>query len=307
MGGNTLKRKLYTNKEIEQLIDYYRSNCSIYQNPITGVKLGNHRAWKASISVKMEKESLRYFLFLITPPGYSVYSGKLLSYDDFSEKGHYAKFSREELDNRVWLKNRNYTISSETKLKISKSMKILYSTEKGREILTRKGESLKNFFKTEKGINQRKKSAELNSISMKNKILNNEFTPNITNRWTHWKAVIEIDGITHKFRSSWEACFWFCNQNLKYENFRIISDKRIYITDFFDEKLGVIYEIKPRSRYNIEIDKMNKIIEYCENNKYKFIWVNEHNIHTFLNDKLILDNQSATIQYNKLLKSCKKN
>ena len=75
------------------------------------------------------------------------------------------------------------------------------------------------------------------------------------------------------------------------------------MTDFFDEKLGVIYEIKPRSRYNIEIDKMNKIIEYCENNKYKFIWVNEHNIHTFLNDKLILDNQSATIQYNKLLKS----
>lgn len=138
---------------------------------------------------------------------------------------------------------------------------------------------LKEYFKTSEGRKQIKKVASIQSNLMKNKILNGEFTPNITNSFTHWVAEIEYDGQIKKFRSSWEACFWFSNPHLQYETIRIpLETGGCVITDFLDSHDRIIYEIKPTSFWRKQQHKIDVIIEYCLQNNYKFIWINERNI-----------------------------
>lgn len=107
---------------------------------------------------------------------------------------------------------------------------------------------------------------------MKEKILNGEFTPPITNSWTHWKSFIKMDdGTIKKFRSNWDAVFWLINKNnVEYEKLRIQykfnNETKIYIVDFYDEKNNIAYEIKPTSLKckNQNIEKEKYLIEYCK-------------------------------------------
>lgn len=138
---------------------------------------------------------------------------------------------------------------------------------------------LKEYFKTDKGKIQLKERGKVQSILMKKKILNGEFTPNITNSFTHWDAQVEHEGKIHKFRSSWEACVWLSNTHFEYETIRIrLSTGGSVIADFIDVSNKIIYEIKPRSFWIKQQDKVNAIINYCIDNGYKFVWINEQNI-----------------------------
>lgn len=130
------------------------------------------------------------------------------------------------------------------------------------------------------------------SNTIKEKILNGEFTPCITNSWTRWRSFININNNTDRkyFRSNWDAAFWLINKNdVEYEILRIpyiINGKqKIYIVDFYDKKNKIAYEIKPDSLKNKKenIIKEQALIEYCKKNKidYKLIsndWF-KHNIH----------------------------
>jgi hypothetical protein len=138
---------------------------------------------------------------------------------------------------------------------------------------------------------------------MREKIKNGEFTPNITNSWTHWDAKIKIDGKIKKFRSSWEACFYICNSNLKYEMLRIPYGDKIYIADFYDEKNRILYELKPRASYNTQIKKITEIIEYCKENGIIFKWINENNILKYIDSSKI--NGYNRKQYNKMMRGLK--
>lgn len=120
------------------------------------------------------------------------------------------------------------------------------------------------------------------SITMKNKILNGSFTPNITNSWTHFKSYVNLEnGTIKKFRSNWEAVFWLLNDQLLYEKIRVpyyINNKfHIYITDFYDKNKKIIYEIKPNSlkNNNINIIKRNAVIKYCNENDMQYIEIND--------------------------------
>jgi hypothetical protein len=138
---------------------------------------------------------------------------------------------------------------------------------------------LKQYFKTEEGRAQIKRVASIQSTLMKEKIRRGEFTPNITNSFTHWTAEIEYDGQIKKFRSSWEACFWLSNPHLEYETIRVeLPDGGCVITDFVDTNTKIIYEIKPTSFWRKQQHKIDAIIEYCFQQNYKFIWINERNI-----------------------------
>lgn len=153
---------------------------------------------------------------------------------------------------------------------------------------------MKNYNKTEKGIETIKRNAKNNSLKMKEKIANGKFTPCITNSFTHWEAKIIVDNIILRFRSSWEACFWYCNQHLKYEKFRIpyldINGKtRTYIPDFYDEENKIIYEIKPKCHYLTQAFKMDSIITYCLSNNIKFIWINENNLLNYIDENKFID------------------
>lgn len=147
-------------------------------------------------------------------------------------------------------------------------------------------------------------SIEQQSTTMKNLIASGKFTPCITNSWTHWSAVIELDsGEIRKFRSSWEACFWFCNQHLEYETLRIpytniVGKISIYIADFFDRNNSILYEIRPIQNWNNKNCKTQATINYCLNNNIKFVWINEHNILNYIDQSKFVGNN--LLQLNKL-------
>ena len=184
--------------------------------------------------------------------------------------------------------------------KIREKKLIFYQTELGKLVAKNIGEKnsvlLKEFYKTDKGIENRKKSSVLNSVFMKESIANGNFTPCITNTFTHWNAEILYNNEIKKFRSSWEACFWLCNPFLKYEYIRIpYYDKtrnkyRTYIADFYDETNNILYEIKPKSQWEPQDNKMQQIISYCDMNNITFKWINEYNIIDYIDENLFTEN-----------------
>lgn len=120
------------------------------------------------------------------------------------------------------------------------------------------------------------------SMTMKQKILNGEFTPNITNSWTKWDAYINLEhGKRKKFRSCWDACFWYANQHLEYEIVRIpyIFDGiyHNYIVDFVDIDKKILYEIKPKSEQQVpkNIIKAEYAMQWCIDNDFKYIIIDD--------------------------------
>jgi hypothetical protein len=149
--------------------------------------------------------------------------------------------------------------------------------------------------------------AKKSSNSQKLNILNGTFTPQ-NNYRTKRRIQININDNQYYFRSSWEVCFFVSNQYLEYESLRIkykLKDEyKIYIPDFIDNKNKIIYELKPKRQYLTQIEKMNGGIQWCMNNNYKFIWINEYNINGYL-DKNICQTEKYLLYYNKLLKGIK--
>jgi hypothetical protein len=120
-----------------------------------------------------------------------------------------------------------------------------------------------------------------NSIIMKDKIKNGEFTPNITNSWNYGTSYLIKNGLKIKYRSSWEAFFHLCNENLEYEKVRIEyeykNELHYYIVDFIDTIDKKLYEIKPISQISNPIVKIKEeyCLKWCVENGYEFIFITE--------------------------------
>ena len=130
---------------------------------------------------------------------------------------------------------------------------------------------------------------------MKEKILSGEFTPNITNTWTHWTT--EIRG--KKFRSSFEGLFYLYQTDIKkntvlYEKLRITysheNDSKIYIVDFIDEASKKVYEIKPDSLLLEEknLKKQKSLQKWCEENGFKLETISEEILKQY--HKILIEN-----------------
>lgn len=221
---------------------------------------------------------------------------------DFYTK-HYGKYCEMCVKNRVWIRQRDNVAIAK---KIQKTKKIWLQSDEAKETYKRIGEinskKMKEFNQTEQGKSNIKRNAKLMSKLMKEKISNGEFTPPITNTFTHWDAVIEVNGEVKKFRSSWEACFWYSNQQLEYESKECRTSKmnngRVYVGDFFDKNEKILYEIKPRSFFLKQTKKIDSLIGHCMENGYKFKWINENNIMGYINSDIFTDNNK--IQLNKM-------
>jgi len=194
--------------------------------------------------------------------------------------------------------------------KISNSKKKWYKTDEGKEFAKKIGKinskKMIEFNKTDTGKELIKKRAIKQSEIMSYKIANGDFTPPITNTFTHWDAIIG----DKKFRSSWEACFWVSNQHLLYESKECRTSKqnngKVYVGDFFDTNRGILYEIKPRSFYLKQSNKIDALIEHCKNSGYKFIWISEYNIMNYI-DESVFTTENELKQLNKLKDAVKKN
>jgi hypothetical protein len=205
------------------------------------------------------------------PPTYSKISGIKLTLDDYHYIKRFNGYTKEETDNYEWTKLRDYgNVSDETRSKISEKLLNHYASPEGIITKRKKSKSMIKFNKTEYGIALKEEQKKVQSETMKKLIVEGKFTPNITNSWTNWEAYIEINGEKRRFRSSWEACFWFCNQNLEYETIRVKHNDGCYVSDFYDPDDKILYELKPKNRYNIEINKMNSLLDYANKNGLKF-------------------------------------
>jgi hypothetical protein len=289
-GGNRTNRKSYSKESIKHLVQDYKQKQVRYYNPVTKKVYDTHKLWFTNLVYWMDKPSVNHFLFLLEEPHYSLYSGILLTEDSFSYSGTFKgwtgwkKYTPSEIKQRVWTKLRDYTKTESEIEKIRKTLKQYNKTDAGIAQRNKKSKRMKKFYETEEGKQHKKMCSKKMSRTMKRKIASGEYTPNITNTWTHWDAKIVIGETTKKFRSSWEACFWLCNQHCEYETIRVKTDVKTYISDFYDPETRTMYEIKPKNRYNIEIDKMTALQEYCDQNEMSFKWINEENIIQYIDE-----------------------
>jgi len=297
------KPKQLNEEEIKFLIIKYNNQPEKFWNPLNDKIYKTHAIWISSFANELTKECINRFMFLLQQPHYSAYSGVVLSENEFSYTWTYKgwsgfkKYTLDEIRQRVWMKIRDKSTfgTPEHKKKLSEAGKIFNQTEKGLQRRHEKSKKMSEFYQTEEGKKQKMECNKKLSMTMKKLIEDGKFTPPITNSWTHWESHIKLnDGTIRKFRSSWEACFYYSNRHMLYENIRVKGDNKTYVSDFFDKKTNTMYEIKPRNRYNIEIDKMTVLQYYCLNNNIKFVWINETNILNYINvDNLIKDRDNV--------------
>lgn len=144
---------------------------------------------------------------------------------------------------------------------------------------------------------------ERQSIFMKTKIANGEFTPCITNTWTRWKC----SSLEKKFRSSFEALFYthsmlIENLPIQYEALRIPyqynNKRRNYIVDFIDNVNKIAYEIKPHSLLESEINKIKieALGEWCKANNYELRLISETQLMNMHRD-LIQNDDLEIVQF----------
>lgn len=292
--------KEYSENEILNFVKQYKEREEKFWCPLTNKIYKTYGIWVGIFATKMTKKCVNRLVFLLQEPHYSKYSGILLSEEEFSYSETYKgwtgfkKYTLSEIGKRVWTKINDTSKfkTPEYKKKISEKMKTFFQTERGLQIREEKSKKMLDFFKTEEGKTHKRECSKKNSISMKKLIQEGKFTPPITNTWTHWESHIKLDnGVLRKFRSSWEACFYYSNRHMLYENIRVKELEKTYVSDFFDENTNTMYEIKPRNRYNIEINKMTALQNYCIQNNIKFVWINESNILDYID----VDNLSKDV------------
>jgi hypothetical protein len=112
---------------------------------------------------------------------------------------------------------------------------------------------------------------------VKQRILDGVWTPHVHNSLSRWN--IEYNG--KKYRSSWEALFQQLNQEMVFEQLRIMYNycgkEYVYIVDFVDEVNKICVEIKPYERIGDlkNIEKQKALQKYCEDNGFSCIMVSQ--------------------------------
>lgn len=292
MGGNTTNRIHYSKQVVEQWVMEWKKSSNPLYNPVTRKIYPNYKLWKYVFSTKVSNISSNYFFYLLEPPHYSKLSGKRLTEEEFSFSSGYKKWVGWKSYTLQEIKNRDYARGKRDKKigkKIRKKLKEFYSTEKGKEVRRKqviKAQPTRNeFYKTSKGKEVKKQASEKTSKILREKIKKGEFTPYVTNTWTHWTVHVNDT----RYRSTWEACFHVSFPFLEYESIRIPyydnkrNKHRTYIADFYNPRTNTIIELKPKSRWGVEIDKMNSIIRYCKTNNINFLWINEETLIDYIN------------------------
>lgn len=176
--------------------------------------------------------------------------------------------SQETINKRI-LSLQGHITSEETKRKISETNR---KTHTSREFRDKYKETYDN-------------SRIKQSISMKRRIADGDFTPPVHNSWTHWDIKINDGDNVKKFRSGWEGSFWVLNKHTQYETLRIPYEYnnviKNYIVDFIDQENKVVYEIKPDSLKTNDINKAKEeaLTKWCVENNYTYKPINNSWFH----------------------------
>ena len=149
------------------------------------------------------------------------------------------------------------------------------------------------------------------SDTLKEKIKNGTFTPQVINSWAKSRCDIIINRngkqIKLKMRSSWDAYFQIAFPNLIYEKIRVPycynGTFHSYIIDFLDSSNKIIYEIKPESQKDTKrnILKKNAAIKWANDNDFIFKYISDDWFFENYRESLLL-NQPDEIRLKRLLK-----
>jgi len=189
---------------------------------------------------------------------------------------------------KKWLEG-NGAHSAEANIKRSNKRKLFLATPEGGEYCKNVGKLNKVNTKRWKSNLTDKEREVINlktSISQIRNILGGKFDPQ--KNYNHYrKNTCYLSDTEYIFRSSWEVIFFISNPSLKYETLRIKYLKNngkvgVYIPDFIDEGNKIIYELKPRRNFIKQQNKMDGAIKWCLEEGYKFIWVNEDNLLSYI-------------------------
>lgn len=295
LGGNKYgNRRRYENFEIIDLYNQYLSNENKLKSLFRDKIFSSENKWYNDLARHFDTDSRIRFLVLLHPKNCKICDTPITLENYVLVVFRPGRHCRKCTDTRAWLRatDKNAEERKQRGENITKSKLKFYQSLDGERVRKLIGEKnslhMSAYMKTPQGIERKEKSRIHNSKIMKENINQGVFTPCITNSWTHWNAQIILDDVTYKFRSSWEACFWMCNQHLQYESFHIpyvINGKtRTYIADFYDKTSNTIYELKPISVYNQQIEKLLKIIDFCKNSNINFVWINENNIFDWIDE-----------------------
>ena len=137
---------------------------------------------------------------------------------------------------------------------------------------------------------------ERRSKILKDRIMKGEFTPNITNTWTHRES--KVDKIP--FRSSFEAIFYIYNNLFKqkdilFERLRIPyyfeNKSYIYIVDFIDYQNKELFEIKPKNLTETpkNMAKRKALLEWGTTNNYEYYEITEEHLKKYLKEMIEAD------------------
>ena len=308
---NVVNRKKWSKSNIVEAIKEYKERNEKFWSPITQRLCPDYKSWYVSIVYHLDKPSSNHFFYLLEDPHFSKYSGKPLSELEFSYSETYKGwtgwklYTREETKQKVWHKLKVYKPTAKQIANVSAGLQKFYKSPEGIQSKEIRSNRMKQFCQTAEGKQMMNDIGKKTSITLKSKIASGEYTPCITNTWTHWNAVIELEnGSSKQFRSSWEACFYLCNPTLEYETIRVKGHNKTYINDFYNPQTKELFEIKPYNRYNKEIEKMTTLQQYCIDNGLKFIWLNEFNIQNYI-DVSKFKTEKNKLQLTKLQKACK--
>lgn len=220
----------------------------------------------------------------------------------YLDKQRYRKYCPTCTTNRVWQKNKKRPKAVGEKITAAKLK--FYQTPEGKATAKSIGKQnsvkLKEYYQTSDGIVTKQKTAKKNSEIMKGKILSGEFTPKITNTFTHWTAEIEIGDRVRRFRSSWEAVLWYSNQHWEYETIRIPyvshnGENKTYIVDFYDPTNKTLIEVKPKSNIQSCELKIKAAKQYCLETSKKFIIITESDISSYINESIFTGNNKKQL------------
>ncbi len=252
------------------------SCCDYKANLIKGIK--NHYTTKHKTN------------YVYKPTVYCCYCGEKLAVNEYGHAGQCFnkdcdsfKFRIETFRTNIAKTVNNYTIIKRIVRHVRHSR-----AAKLREVMMR------NTYigdKTKKELAGIKAGAKL-SVIMKEKIKNGEFVPCVTNSWCRSRILYKGNA----FRSSFEVLFKLLDteDKLLYEKTVIPYDyygvARNYIVDFTDFDNKILYEIKPKSEINNDLNKIkeNAAIKWCKNNGFVYKIITEDYLKKYKNK--IIDN-----------------
>lgn len=285
MGGNTYKRRSYTDKELYTLVNKVNDFSSLFCEKTHK----DEKQWRAEISRHLDSDSCNRFYFILEDTHYCEHCGIELNIDSYVYTGYargFSKYCPECTEVGVWRKRLSADALKSRGNSISAAKRQFYSTQYGKEVAKKNGRkisiSLKKFHRTEDGAKSREKCSKLNSKIMKEKIMNGSFTPNSNNSNTHWDS--EYNG--KKYRSSWGALYHCLYPTAIYEDLRLKytyeNKEYIYIVDFIDHERKVACEVKPKEHL-LDSKTKCKIVAL-----EKWASKNGYNVELFTQDAILL-------------------